>query len=151
MLTSKAGLQPRTKVCPECAEEVKWAARVCRFCRYEFAPPGAVSLHAQRDRQATLPRNFLGLVFASPRGTPLDARNVSRAFASDCERVGLPHMRLHDLRHTAASMMLGQGSTLDDIKRVLGHSSIALTSDTYGHLVEGRSREVADGMDRLLG
>jgi integrase len=48
-------------------------------------------------------------------------------------------------------MMLGQGSTLDDVKRVLGHSSIALTSDTYGHLVEGRSREVADGMDRLLG
>jgi integrase len=109
------------------------------------------ALHAQRDRQATLPRNFLGLIFTSPRGTPLDARNVSRVFAADCERVGLPHMRLHDLRHTAASMMLGQGSTLDDVKRVLGHSSIALTSDTYAHLVEGRSREVANGMDRLLG
>jgi integrase len=109
------------------------------------------ALHAQRDRQATLPRNFLGLVFTTPRGTPLDARNVSREFASDCEKAGLPHMRLHDLRHTAASMMLGQGSTLDDVKRVMGHASIALTSDTYGHLVEGRSREVADGMDRLLG
>jgi Uncharacterised protein family UPF0547 len=37
-----AGLLPGTKVCPECAEEVKWAARVCRFCRHEFGPPGAV-------------------------------------------------------------------------------------------------------------
>jgi integrase len=121
--------------------------------RRTIALPGFVerAVQVQRDRQESLPRNILGLVFTTPRGTPLDARNVSRAFAADCQTAGLASMRLHDLRHCAASMMLGQGSTLDDVKRVLGHSSIALTSDTYGHLVAGRSREVADGMDRLLG
>ena len=47
--------------------------------------------------------------------------------------------------------MLAQGFSLDDVKRVLGHSSIAMTSDIYGHLVEGRSRELADRLDRVLG
>ena len=60
-------------------------------------------------------------------------------------------MRIHDLRHTAASLMLANGSSLDDVKRVLGHSTITVTSDTYGHLVQGRSREIADAMDRMLG
>jgi integrase len=109
------------------------------------------ALRVHEEQQASLPLNFLGLAFTSPRGTPLDARNVSRAFARDRESAGLAPMRIHDLRHAATSLMLSQGSTLDDVKRVLGHSSIALTSDTYGHLVAGRSREVADGMDRLLG
>ena len=105
----------------------------------------------QRNAQGTMPRSLDGLVFTSPKGTPLDARNVSRVFARDREAAGLPHMRIHDLRHTAASLMLAQGSSLDDVKRVLGHSTIAVTSDTYGHLVEGRSREIADAMDRMLG
>lgn len=90
-------------------------------------------------------------MFTSPRGTPLDPRNVSRAFKRDLEVAGLEPMRLHDLRHAAASLMLGQGASLDDVKRVLGHASIALTSDTYGHLIEGRSREISEAMDRVLG
>jgi integrase len=60
-------------------------------------------------------------------------------------------MRLHDLRHVAASLTLANGGSLVDVMRLLGHSSIAVTVDTYGHLVEGRSRELADVMDRLLG
>ena len=121
--------------------------------RRTLALPGFVvrALLGHREQQLGLPRNILGLVFTTPRGTPLDQRNVSRTFAGDCAMAGLPHMRLHDLRHTAATMMLAQGASLDDVKRVLGHTSIALTSDTYGHLVAGRSREVADGLDRLFG
>jgi integrase len=90
-------------------------------------------------------------VFSTPRGTPLDARNVSRQFEKAIVRTGVPRVRIHDLRHTATSLMLAQGMTLDDVKRVLGHASIVLTSDTYGHLVEGRSRQIADSMDRALG
>jgi len=56
-------------------------------------------------------------------------------------------MRIHDLRHTAASLMLGSGATLDDVKRYLGHASIVETSDLYGTSVEGRSAEVASGID----
>ncbi len=47
-------------------------------------------------------------------------------------------------------MMLTSGATLDDVKRYLGHSSIGITSDIYGHLVEGRSAEVADGIERAI-
>lgn len=59
------------------------------------------------------------------------------------------HIRVHDLRQTAASL-LAQGFTLEDVKRYLGHSSIVQTSNTYGHLVAGRSAEVAAGMDRAV-
>jgi len=44
-----AGPHPETKVCPDCAEEVKWAAPVCRFCRYEFAPPGKLFSSAAQE------------------------------------------------------------------------------------------------------
>jgi integrase len=94
---------------------------------------------------------MLQLVFTTPRGTPHDPRNVSREFHRDLEAAGLPAMRLHDLRHIAASMVLSEGASLVDVMRMLGHSSIAVTVDAYGHLVEGRSRELADVMDRLLG
>lgn len=105
--------------------------------------------------QATLvkddrPASVHGYVFTTPRGTPLDPRNVSRAWGETRERVGLPAVRIHDLRHTYASQLLAAGYTLEDVKRALGHSSIAQTSNTYGHLVEGRSRELASGMDRLV-
>ena len=60
-------------------------------------------------------------------------------------------MRLHDLRHVAASLTLANGGSVYDVMSLLGHTSIATTVDVYGHLVEGRSRELADTMDRLLG
>ncbi len=109
------------------------------------------ALDGHHDGTGATPRNVLGLVFTSPRGTPLDPRNVSRAFEKDVALAGVRRIRIHDLRHTAASLMIAQGYTLHDVKRVLGHSSISMTSDVYGHLVEGRGRELADRIDRLLG
>jgi integrase len=57
-----------------------------------------------------------------------------------------------DTRPTALSgiIMLTSGATLDDVKWYLGHSSISVTSDIYGHLVEGRSAEVAGGIERAI-
>ncbi|HEX7490619.1 MAG TPA: tyrosine-type recombinase/integrase [Candidatus Limnocylindrales bacterium] len=66
------------------------------------------------------------------------------------ETAGLRRIRIHDLWHSAASIMLTSGATLDDVKRYLGHSSISVTSDIYGHLVEGRSAEVAGGIGRAI-
>jgi integrase len=105
---------------------------------------------ALRSLPAPAIASFQRFVFTTRRGTPLDARGVSRKFEKAIARTRVPRIRIHDLRHTATSLMLAQGMTLDDVKRVLGHASIALTSDTYGHLVEGRSREIADSMDRAL-
>jgi len=56
-----------------------------------------------------------------------------------------------DLRHAAATFLLAQGMTLEDVKNQLGHSSIVLTSNTYGHVLERRQREVAAAMDAVLG
>jgi integrase len=92
-----------------------------------------------------------GHVFTSTIGTPLHAATVTRAFQAALARAGLPHSRFHDLRHAAATFLLAQGFTLEDVKNMLGHSSIVLTSNTYGHVLEQRQRAVARGMDAVLG
>jgi len=92
-----------------------------------------------------------GHVFATSIGTPIEAAAVSRAFQVALVRAGLPHTRFHDLRHAAATFLLAQGFTLEDVKNLLGHSSITLTSNTYGHVLERRQLQVAAGMNAALG
>jgi integrase len=109
------------------------------------------ALVRHREQTAERPRNVAGYVFTSPRGTPLDPRNVSRAWEAFSTTAGLPRIRIHDLRHTCAAHLLGNGATLEDVKRLFGHANIAITSDTYGHLVRERSVEVAAVADRAFG
>lgn len=90
-------------------------------------------------------------VFTTTIGTPLHAATVTRAFHVALDRAGLPRSRFHDLRHAVATFLLAQGMTLEDVKQLLGHSSITLTSNTYGHVVEQRQRQVATAMDAVLG
>jgi len=89
--------------------------------------------------------------FATTIGTPIEAARVTRSFGLALERAGLPRIRFHDLRHAAATFLLAQGFTLEDVKNLLGHSSIVLTSNTYGHVLEQRKQQVARGMDAVLG
>ncbi|HXQ26813.1 MAG TPA: tyrosine-type recombinase/integrase [Candidatus Acidoferrales bacterium] len=91
-----------------------------------------------------------GLVFPSEIGTPLDERNVLRRFQKICEENGLPKLRLYDLRHTHASLLIHEGVHPKKISERLGHSSIKLTMDTYGHLFEGSDRDSAEKMERLF-
>jgi integrase len=90
-------------------------------------------------------------VFATTIGTPIEAAAVTRAFQRALRRAALPHSRFHDLRHAAATYLLAQGMTLEDVKNLLGHSSITLTSNTYGHVLEKRQHQVAQAMDAVLG
>ena len=76
---------------------------------------------------------------------------MSRAFHAALSRAGLPSSRSHDLRHAAATFALSQGFTLEDVKQLLGHSSIVLTSNTNGHVLEQRQRQVEKAMDAVLG
>ncbi|HVM31473.1 MAG TPA: site-specific integrase [Candidatus Limnocylindrales bacterium] len=92
-----------------------------------------------------------GHVFTTMIGRPHHAATITRAFADALNRAGLPRVRFHDLRHSAATFLLAQGMTLEDVKQLLGHSSITLTSNTYGHLLEQRQRQVAQAMDAVLG
>jgi integrase len=92
-----------------------------------------------------------GHVFTTLVGKPIHGATVTRAFQAALARAGLPRSRFHDLRHAAATFLLAQGMTLEDVKQLLGHSSITLTSNTYGHVLEQRQREVAAAMDAVLG
>lgn len=92
-----------------------------------------------------------GHVFATMNGKPHHAATITRAFQDALARAGLPRMRFHDLRHSAATFLLAQGMTLEDVKNQLGHSTIVLTSNTYGHVLEQRQRQVAQAMDAVLG
>ena len=91
-----------------------------------------------------------GLIFASEIGTPMDPDNFSHSFVRLCERAGLGHWHPHELRHSGASLMLAQGTPLHVVSEVLGHASIAITKDVYGHLLEGDKRAAAESMTRAL-
>ena len=91
-----------------------------------------------------------GLIFPSQTGTPLDPDNISHVFSRMSRRAGLGHWHLHELRHSGTSLMLAQGTDLYVVSEVLGHSSVAITKDVYGHLVEGQKRAAATLMSAAL-
>lgn len=90
------------------------------------------------------------LVFTTGIGTPLEPRNVLRSFHALCDRAEVRRVRIHDLRHAAASFMLLQGVDMRVVMGTLGHSRLATTSDLYTHLLEPVQRAAADRMDDLL-
>jgi integrase len=90
------------------------------------------------------------LVFTTPIGTPLDPRNVHREFKTLLVDAGLPLVRFHDLRHTAATLLLAQGVDPRTIMETLGHSQISLTLNTYSHVVPALQRAAAAKMDAVL-
>jgi integrase len=76
---------------------------------------------------------------------------MTRCLQVALDRAEVPRVRFHDLRHPAATFLLSQGFGLEDVKNLLGHSTIVLTSNTYGHVLEQRQRQVAAAMDAVLG
>jgi integrase len=91
-----------------------------------------------------------GLVFPSRIGTPYEPHDLHDFKRLLVIKAGLPDMRFHDLRHSAASLMLAQGIPLRSIQDILGHSSIALTANLYAHVGEQLRREAADAMDAVF-
>ena len=94
--------------------------------------------------------NDYGLVFTTEGGAPLDGCNVNRTFKAILRGAGLPAIRYHDLRHTAATLLLAQGVDPRTIMETLGHSQISLTLNTYAHVVPALQREAAAKMDDIL-
>jgi integrase len=87
-------------------------------------------------------------VFTSEQGTRLDGDNLrQRVHRSILKKAGLRYIRLHDLRHTFASLLIHNGESLAYVKEQLGHYSIQITVDTYGHLVPGGNRQAVDRLD----
>ncbi len=91
------------------------------------------------------------LVFATTIGTPVDASNLRAEYYAILARSGLPHIRFHDLRHTAATLLLEAGVHPRAVADRLGHATPSLVMNTYGHVTERMQREATAAMDAVLG
>jgi integrase len=94
--------------------------------------------------------NGLDLVFTRPDGGPLDGTVVTHQFHRLLDRAGLQQRRFHDLRHSCATLLLAQGVSPRVVMEILGHSQIALTMNTYTHVLPELKRDAAERMDRVV-
>ena len=114
----------------------------------------AVKTHRIRQRKQPLAAggdwHDTGLAFTSPIGTALDARKVTLAYKALLQAAHIPNVRFHDLRHTAATLLLAQGVDPRTIMETLGHSQISLTLNTYSHVLPSLQIAAADKMNAIL-
>ena len=93
-----------------------------------------------------------GLVFTTATGQAVEPKVLHREYKSLLQKAKLPTtLRFHDLRHSAASLLLAQGIHPRAIMELLGHNSITVTMNVYGHVMPAMMREAADKMDAILG
>jgi integrase len=90
------------------------------------------------------------LIFPTIIGTPNDGSNLIKNFKSLLRTYNLPLIRFHDLRHTAATLMLQQGIHPKVVQERLGHSQISMTLDTYSHVLPNMQEEAAEKIDELI-
>ncbi len=91
-----------------------------------------------------------GSIFTRYQGVKFQAVLTARSFHRLCVRADLGHWTPHELRHSAASIMLAQGTPLWVVSEVLGHASIAITKDTYGHLLGAEKQEATEAITDAL-
>jgi integrase len=91
-----------------------------------------------------------GHVFTYENGKPLRPAHISRVFDTAVEKSKLPKMSFHDLRHEHASLLLSGGVDIAVVSKRLGHSTIAVTSDLYSHLLQDANRAAADAAESML-
>lgn len=89
-------------------------------------------------------------LFPSTVGTPINQSNLYHSFKSLLQKSDLPDIRFHDLRHTAATLMLNHGVPAIIVSRRLGHSRVSVTLDIYGHLIPEMQDEAAEMIDDLI-
>jgi integrase len=92
----------------------------------------------------------LGLVFPNTRGNFIELAKLWHMLDKVVKQAGLPHMRFHDLRHSAATIMLAMGIHPKVVQEILGHSSISITMDLYSHVLPSVQHEAAGKVDDVL-
>ena len=119
----------------------------------------ASTIHKLRDHQEKQKRELdvlsptgvnLGLVFTSETGGPIDLRGLGRLLEREAEKAGVPILTPHELRHTAATLMLRLGVHPKIVQERLGHANIATTLDLYSHVTPGLQSDAAEKLDKLL-
>ncbi|HUY78384.1 MAG TPA: site-specific integrase [Ktedonobacterales bacterium] len=153
--------------------EVKFTLQDEQGGRFAFAPPktrsgrryiplnqtvmGALRAHRIRqEAQRQVAKSVSvwqeeDLVFTTAIGGPLRGNHIlQRQFEPLCRRLGLPRIRLHDLRHTAATLMLANHQPTEFVSKVLGHSTPSITSDIYLHVTTPMTYEAVSSLDQLF-
>jgi integrase len=115
----------------------------------------ALRVHQQKQAQQRLLADTSWkeqrLIFTTRTGTPVDTTNVLHQYQKILKAAGLSKMRFYDLRYTHASLLIAEGVHPKKIAERLGHASIKLTMDLYGHLFDGSDKESADRMQKIFG
>ncbi|OLE26300.1 MAG: hypothetical protein AUG44_13450 [Actinobacteria bacterium 13_1_20CM_3_71_11] len=141
---------------PSTGDLVRVETKTARSRRTLPIPPSvlaALRLHReQQDRERVDADSWAdpGWVFATRLGTPVHPRNDYRSFREIIRQAGLRQVRLHDLRHTAASVLLAQGVPARVVMEILGHSQISVTLNTYAHVAPEIAREAAERVEGAL-
>lgn len=119
-------------------------------------PPLVAILESHRRRQmkerlAAGPSwRDTGLVFTTATGGPIEPRGVNRMFSSLCKKADVPRIRVHDLRHSCATLLFTMGVEAATVQKILRHSSISVTTGTYVEVIESVKRDALDSMGTLL-
>jgi site-specific recombinase XerD len=92
-----------------------------------------------------------GLVFTTERGTAVDPRNALRAISTAAKALGMSGVGLHTLRYSFATHMLAAGVPLHTVSELLGHSSVAVTGDVYGHVSTDGARSSVQRLSTAMG
>jgi integrase len=118
--------------------------------RRSVALPRLVADELDQHMRGVEGRGPEAVVFPAPEGGFLHLENFrKRVWLPATARSGLAPLRLHDLRHTCASLAIAAGADVKVLQRMLGHASAALTLDRYGHLMPGQAESVAERLDAL--
>lgn len=104
----------------------------------------------QRQRRGELWAAGPSFVFTNATGGPLHVNTVARQFQRISQAAGVPVIRLHDTRHTCATLMLQAGVHPKVVSEMLGHAGIQVTLDRYSHIVPSMQRAAADALDRVI-
>lgn len=110
-----------------------------------IAADAIANLREQRQGPVVSP-----YLFTTESGGPMYGTAVYRDFVAATEVAGVPRIRFHSLRHTAPSLLLAQGVHPRVVMEMLGHSTIALTVNTYSHVIPALERDAADRLNALL-
>ena len=120
-----------------------------------MTPSLALQLREQKESQSALrllasnPVQRDDLIFSDFEGQPINPNTVTPAFNKIAKRAGMK-LRLHDLRHTHATLMLKSGVHPKIVSERLGHATVAFTLDTYSHVVPGLQEAAARAFDETL-
>ena len=119
--------------------------------KVELSAMAVAALWDHRRKMLAAGHGFEGHVFRDSRGGPLRRSHFTAdTFKPLLKRAGLPDIRFHDLRHTAATLMLSGGEHPKVVQEMLGHSNISMTMDTYSHVLPTMQRAAVDRLGDLL-